>query len=1595
MRLANILRGWSIICISLLFFQGTSFAQLSAQFTASSTSGCAPIVVQFTDQSTGSPTQWKWDLGNGVVSYLQNPSATYFNPGTYNVKLVVRTSNGADSIIKNQFITVRPNPVINFKASDSSGCFPLPVQFTDLSTTATGNNVSWEWDFGDGNLSKERNPHHVYTGAGNFSVTLKVTNSFGCTRTFSKTQLIKVNEGVKAGFTNNTPAQCQAPVTVSFTNTSEGPGSLNYVWDFGDGNKSTAVNPIHTYTNPGSYSVSLIAASSQGCIDTLKKINLISAGTIKTAFDIPVSVCAGSSVTFKNTTTPAPLNSVWYFSDGSSSSDINAVKTFASGGSYTVKLVNHFSGCSDSVTKSITVLNKPGAQFSADQTNSCKPFSVKFLNESADAVSYKWNFGDGTTSSETNPIHSYKTNGTYTVTLVSLNAQGCTDTLVKTDFISIKKPLITLSDLPKNGCNPLTINPSATIESADAVVSYLWNFGDGSTSTEAKPTYTYTKAGTYNVSLTITTLSGCSETETMPEAVRVGDKPKADFFAFNSKTCAYKTIEFEDKTMGKPDQWLWNFGDGGTSTEQNPNYSYQDTGWFDVTLIVWNNTCSDTIKKQNYIYIKPPISSFHPVENCSQKYQRQFKNYSKGAESLFWEFGDGKTSAEFEPIHTYSAPGTYNVKLTVTNGSCTHSSARTVHIIDEKANFKTDNITICKNNEIRFNSININNANISSWQWNFGDGSSSNESEKVVHNYSKTGSYKVSLTITDLYGCIDTKTMDIKVYGPTASFVSDKEGSCLENNKTTFSSTSASDGFNELKSWRWNFGDGNEGLGTTTIHSYDRTGEFTVSLTVTDSIGCIDKIEKTTAVIIAKPVANFYSIDTLSCTDKPIHFINNSTGYNLQYAWSFGNNKYSNESDPVHEYSKIGQYDIKLMVKDRFGCEDSISKLKYINISYPKAAFKVSDSSSSCPPLLVNFTNSSTDYSSLYWDFGDGNSSTLSNPSHYYTEPGIFYAKLTATGPGGCSDVRTQRIEVRGPKGNFNYQPVTGCNPLTVQFTAVTSPGITFTWDFSDGTTLSTNNSVVTHTYTAAGDYVPKLILKDETGCTVPIIGKDTIRVVGLDVKFEISKNKFCEKGEITFTDRTVANDLITNWQWIFGDGTFSSEQNPTKVYNTPGIYTVQLKVTTESGCTQIVSANEPIYIYENPLIQLIGDTVACAPARLAYRAEVVRGNENLINWQWNFSTGQTSTNKQPEIIEFTTAGNYKVTVKATNENGCVDIAEKNIFINPLPVTSAGNDVILCRDNSIQLKATGAKEYIWNASPSLSCTDCSTPTASPTSTEIFVVRGINEFGCSKMDTVQIIVRQPFKITASKSDSICVGTTVKLSASGADKYVWYPSTGLDNTASATPKAKPVTSTLYSVIGKDNDNCFSDTAYVYIHVTPLPTVDAGADLTIAVGTSGQLKATASADVNSLQWSPSNYLSCNNCLEPHVSAKQTTTYKLEARNAGGCKTTDEVTVSVICNNGNVYIPNTFTPNGDGMNDIFFPRGKGIYMVKSMRVFNRWGEVVFERLNFQANDISAGWDGTYKGQKLATDVYIYTCEIVCENNETIQYKGDLTLLK
>lgn len=313
----------------------TAFAQLKAAISATPLSGCPPFVVNFRDSSTGKPTSWRWDLGNGTISNLKNPSTTYTKSGSYTIKLVVKNANGADSVTKSKYIVVNALPLAKFGSSSSGVCFPLNVRFRDSSLAGSGTLTAWKWDFGDGTLSNQQNPLHTYTHAGSFTVVLRVANSNGCTNVITKTAYIKIENGVKVDFGYESQRGCRAPASVNFTNKSVGTGNISYTWDFGDGKTSNIENPVNNYQIAGVYTVKLIASNSYGCVDTIIKPNAINIGFVKADFSKPATICAGTPFQVKNTSSPSTfVSSSWDFNDGSFSDSANPVKTYESAGVY-------------------------------------------------------------------------------------------------------------------------------------------------------------------------------------------------------------------------------------------------------------------------------------------------------------------------------------------------------------------------------------------------------------------------------------------------------------------------------------------------------------------------------------------------------------------------------------------------------------------------------------------------------------------------------------------------------------------------------------------------------------------------------------------------------------------------------------------------------------------------------------------------------------------------------------------------------------------------------------------------------------------------------------------------------------------------------------------------------------------------------------------------------------------------------------------------------------------------------------------------------------------------------------------------------------
>ncbi len=1590
----------AMLCLVFCAVLQQAKAQPGAAFTATPLTGCAPLVVNFQDQSTNA-VEWRWDLGNSTVSFLQNPSATYFLPGSYTVRLIVKNAAGvADTLTKTNYVTVNQRPQIAFSSNVQMGCYPLNVQFTD-NTTAGGPITNWNWDLGDGNSSTAQNPNHTYTTSGSYNVSLMATNSFGCSATLTRQNYINTTTGVTAGFTYSAPAGCNAPQTINFTNTSTGTGTLTYNWNFGDGGTSTLTNPSHIYTASGSFSVTLIVFNSTGCTDTIQLANIVSLGTNQSGFTSPATACAQAPVTFTNTSTPNPTSSFWNFGDGTTGTGPAPVKAYAAAGTYTIKLIDQFGACSDSAFRTITIFPKPTAGFTGAPLVACQPnLTVNFNNIATGAQSVLWLFGDGNTSTQNAPAHTYTSYGNFTVTQIVTNSNGCMDTTVLTDYVKIQRPQITINSLPQQGCAPFAWSFSATVSSLTPIVSYLWNFGDGTTSTSATPSHVF-GVGVFDIQLIVQTQGGCADTVLVPAGIRASQRPIAAFDATPRAACANMTISFTPAgSVGNINSWLWYFGDGTTSTDSMPTHQYSDTGYFNIMLIVGANGCFDTLNINQFIHIKPPIAAFAVGIDCINKYSKQFIDQSVGADQWYWNFGDGGTSTQQNPTHVYSATGTYTVSLRVVNNEtgCDYTRTLSIIIADEKAQFTAIPTQLCRGTSTTFTATSIQAVPlIASYDWNFGDGSTGG-GQTVSHVYTNSGVFDVQLIITDVNGCADTllRTQYITVFGPVADFVPSVPTTCVST-AISFNDLTVTDGVHPINNWTWNYGDGvivNNAVAPFT-HQYSNAGIYSVMLSVTDTYGCRDSINKINLITISVPEAIFSTADTVSCPAASIQFTNNSTGPNLAYMWNFGDGTSSTLAQPAHSYTSDGLYTVSLFITDQYGCTSMEVKNNYIRIATPVANFSVNDSVGTCPPLIVQFTNTSANMVSKVWDFGDGTTSLADNPTHFYNTPGTYIAKVTITSAGGCTSVKTKTIKISGPQGTFTYAPLEGCSPLQVNFRATSQARSSFVWDFSDGTTIATTDSVISHTYTIPGIYVPKMILKDLNGCSVAITGLDTIKVNGVLAGFSADTLLGCDNRTIQFTNESLSNQLITAYEWDFGDGQTSTAVNPAHYYAAPGLYYPKLKAISSSGCQDIYSAPVPVKIVLSPKISATQSANGCAPLVMNFNGNLINADTSQINWAWTYSNGTTGTGMVSPALTFTNAGVYNYTLLATNSSGCTDAVTGSFEVYGIPVVSAGPDFFVCQNSGRSLTATGASSYTWSPAIGLSCANCASPTATPDSVRTYVVTGTTLQGCRSTDTVTVSVVYPFYMSASSGDTLCVGRSTGLLAGGAATYSWSPSAGLNVTSGPSVIAKPIVTTLYRVIGQDGKNCFSDTAYYPIQVYPIPTVKLRADTTMNVGSTIILTPQVSPDVTNVVWqNPIGLVQSN---YPSITVRPTgqTQYNVTVSNAGGCTSRSSMNIFVTCNGSNVFIPNTFSPNADGANDVFYVRGTGLFNVKQLKIFNRWGEQVFSRTSVNANDPSAGWDGTYKGQRLGDDVYVYMIEVQCENNTSLFYKGNVTLIK
>ena len=672
----------------------------TAAFTFSDV--CSPLAVQLMDSSyldLGAINTWSWKFGDGNTSILQTPTHTYVTSGTYNASLMVTTTDGCvDSVSKS--VTVFPKPLADFTFTNK--CNGTAVPFNSTSTiNSPGVIAAWNWNFGDNTFATGSSTSHTYSNPGNYNVTLIVNSSNSCSDT-SVHQISVFNNPV-VSFTHNDV--CFGD-TMHFTDNSSvsTPAAIaNYLWTFGDGGATSNLQtPVRFYATPGTYNVTLVATTADGCANAIS--NPVNAFDAPTAGYIFNNTCLIASAQFTNTTLSPTMGTTaswsWNFGDGSplSSNVLSPSHIYPSPGNYQVTLITHSSnlGCPDTLKDSITVFPMPVAKFAF--TDVCFNQTVDFNDSSTVSngtiTGWSWDFGDATplvTDQHTN--HIYSTFGTFNVTLIVTSNSGCKDTIAKSVVVH---PLPAVHYSTFNVCDGSIVyfTDFSTIPSTDTIQSYKWDFGDSSPfNINQNPSHLYAAAGFNVVKLVVVSNFGCSDS--ISKISIINPNPVVDFIASDTVGCEPLCINFQNASSiatGINTTWFWVFGDGSpTSNGLDPincysNDSVYSVNSFDVTLTATSDSgCVSTLSKINYIKVYPnPVAGFtaQPQTTTITDPIISIKDFSIGASFWNWDFGDQSTSSVFNPPpHRYSDTGIYVITLiTTTPFDCMDTAYQTVII---------------------------------------------------------------------------------------------------------------------------------------------------------------------------------------------------------------------------------------------------------------------------------------------------------------------------------------------------------------------------------------------------------------------------------------------------------------------------------------------------------------------------------------------------------------------------------------------------------------------------------------------------------------------------------------------------------------------------------------------------------------------------------------------------------------------------------------------------------------------------------------------------------------------------------------------------
>lgn len=1824
----------TLFLLFFLCYNTTIVAQTNTDFSANFVEICAPGVVQFNDNSTSSNiiTQWEWKRNGTSFSNLQNPSLFFNTPGNYDICLITTDNLGnIDSLCRNDYITAYNSPSANFSADITTGCAPLVVNFSDLSILGDAPIQSWRWDFGDGNIDTiNQNPTHTYTTTGNFDVTLVIVDTNGCSSSFLNSNLITVYTAVTATIAHNGfQPQCGLPASVNFFGGGAGT-NLTYTWYLGDNSTTTGQNISHNYLTAGCYSPTL-TVSNGFCSATTTVSSCITVTEQPTAaFTISdtASCILPFNAVFNNQSTNLTSFS-WTFGDGGNSSIFNPTHTYTSytpqdtitypNGLFPVILeVSNAVGCTDSDTQFVYISN---LNATINPSNlPCAPdtayYSANSLNVSSvfSSVNWSWSLDNMITSSGSSASAFYPDSGVYNVQVIVTDNVGCIDTATRVVEVGIVPTLDSITTDTNRVCRITSIDFNGY--GSSYIDFWNWAFTDNSSGSGPSFSHNFQDTGIISGSLNAS-FRGCIASIDLDTYYILPPIAKFSYLII----CDSLNVDFIDESVGAH-RWHWDFGDtttlADTSNIPNPSYVYPDTGVYFVLLTVYNDSTNCIDSFRNVVRIARPIADFTIPDSICTIGNTQPINLSQSADAYQWTaFGSLPfTVNSSEPLLEYRGPGIFPIILTAFSANgCFDTLQKFIHVAGIDTNI-VHSLPACRPAVVTFTDSSLGILSpIINWQWSNGS-----TQQSAIQQYSFPGMEVMNVQVTNDWGCVFDLSDSLPVGGAFINFSTGRD-ICLGNQMTAVAITSSPANANAFRpfTYIWDFGDGtvDTTFSSVNYHTYTSAGLYDVCLDVVDAIGCVTTLCRSDWVEVHDPTALF-TADTFfsSCPPLEVNFSNLSLSGG-QWSWDFGDGSVSSLENPVHIYSTAGFYDVVLEVTAFLGCSNKDTILQMIQITGPTGNF-VFPSQNSCAPFHAEFIGSGSNIASYTWLFGNGDAQTNTtnantDTTYYtYTQAGAYVPILVLDDGAGCQiPIEQDTIFITNPPSpNFTADSII-CQLDSIHYQLLTSINTTtiIEWSFEGGFPNSSTNLNPTIYYPDTGAFDVQLILTED-GCSDTLTRIDFVEIKGPPIaNFGINRIDSCAPVLVQFTDSSSdTQGNIQSWNWNFGNTQTSNNSDTSILYNQVDTFPIQLIVENNFGCKDTLV--QTLATYPSPIVNLGTYPNICAGDTLQLQATTT-GN---ITWSSTAWISDSSSSNPLTVIDSTQ--NYTLT--SSNTFGCTTTDSITIISIPSTTVHAGSNTSVCIGDSIILQATGnSSSYDWGINNSLSCQFCATPTAFPSSTTTYYLQPSVSSACSNIDSITVWVN-PLPFAQINADTIlCTGDTLQLNATGGQFYTWVGGIALSDTTIASPFALPTTSSTYTVVVRDSNNCqdsssitininsstftplpdqticlgdsiplslsnantptwFGDSLSCYnclqtvaypsdtntylvtyfdnnnclirdslqIHVLDLsqlralgvdsiclgdtiplmvlgnnnapvewtpnyalsnnnsinplayPAVDTQyivqiqqgscsandtlniklrplttintTDITYCIGDSAQLIATgnspdyfwspslnlscnncpnptvtttidqqyqvigtgfcntdtAYADVQvyaypsiqidssisavlgstitlnvisnisaNFDWSPALYLSCNNCPNPSWVVTQKQTFYVTATNNFGCPVTDSIIVNFIsdCTPDLVFVPNAFTPDGDGYNDILYAQSGSVQEIENFQIYSRWGELLFE-----TNDLTKGWDGSFKGQALPPDVFGYFLFFRCPNTgEKMLKKGNITILR